>query len=73
MDAGEFMLHVSALGLVHNPSARTITGTDRVQGGLSPTRFEESRAEQRPDNHGSNGERTREPSKLILDVDRGRS
>ena len=46
--------------------------TDRVQGGLSPARFEESHVE-RPDKHGSDGEGTREPSELVLDVDRGRS
>ena len=66
-------LHMSALGFVHNPSARMITGTDRVQGGLSLTRFEGSQTEQRPDNHGGDGEGTREPSGLVVDVDRGRS
>ena len=64
-------LHMSALGLVHIRKSVTIASTDRVQGGLSPARFEEGQAEQRPDNHGSDGEGTREPSELVLDADRG--
>ena len=47
----------------------TITGTDGVQGGLSPVRFEESQAEQRPDDHDSDGEGTREQGELVLDID----
>ena len=65
-------LHMSALGLVHNPSARHDHRYRSCSGGLSPSRFEESRVE-RPDKHSSDGEGTRESSELVLDVDRGRS
>ena len=47
-----------------------VTGTDDVQSGLGPIELEESQIEQRSDNHGCDGERTKEPGELVLGVER---
>jgi len=48
----------------------TVTGTDDVQSSLSPIEVEESPVEQRSDNHGGDGEGTKEPCELVLGVER---